>query len=204
MPAQRKSTPKSAPPVLPDGAGYLEAFSDIAEAMARASSAGTAVEDVLAIALKAFGMDAGLLHLLEPDGETLVAAATRGLADSIIPIVARLPVDASLAGHVVRTRRPLHVPDVAADRRIARAVDPKQLRAEGLRSFACVPLWAQDRVLGTLGVCTRHRRRIRPAELRLLEALGHQIGVALDGARLLRDAQAQAARAAVLSEARAC
>ncbi len=205
VPHERRARTRPAPAATPapgaaDGTGYLSAFAAIAEAIGRAPSATAAIEDVLGIALKAFGMDVGLLHLLEPGGDSLTAAALRGLPPSIAPSVQSLPVNASLAGHVVRTRRPLHVPDVAADRRIARAVDPALLRAEGLRSFACVPLWASDRVLGTLGVCTRHRRRIGREELRLLEVLGHQIGVALDGARLLREAQARAARAAVLNE----
>ncbi len=207
-PRQGSAPPRPGPPTAarPHGAEgdatarYLEAFSAIAETMGRSASATATVEGVLALVLEAFRMDAGLIHLLEADGQTLAAAAIRGLPDSIVPLVTRLPVDASLAGYVVRTRKPLHVPDVAADRRIARAVDPKLLRAQGLRSFACVPLWAQDRMLGTLGLCTRHRRPIRRPELKLLEALGHQIGVALDGARLLGEVQAQATRAEVLNE----
>ena len=182
------------------GADYLNAVTAIAEAMGRAPSPEAAMEGALAIALQVLNVDVGLIHLLEADGESLAAAATRGLPESIAHIARRLPVAASLAGIVIRTRKPLHVADVTADPRIARNVDPALLRAEGLRSFACVPLWAHDRVLGTLGVCTRHRRRFPRSQVRLLEAMGHQIGVALDGARLLREAQAQAARLAALQE----
>ena len=189
--------PRPAPP-RPDGAGYLEAFTTIAEAMGRAPSAEAALDGALATTLRTLALDAGLMYVLDPGGQTLTAAAIHGLPDAFLGAIARLPVDASLPGIVVRTRELLHVPNVAADRRIARTVDPDLLRAAGLRSFACAPLWAQDRVLGTLGVCTRHRRRLRPQELKLLEALGHQIGVALDGARLLREARAQAGRLAAL------
>jgi len=201
--ARRRPAPGAAAPAPraggPDGgAGHLDAVTAIAEAMGRAPSPEAALEGALAIALQTLHVDAGLIHLLEADGGTLETAATCGLPESIARTAHRLPVAASLAGIVVRTRQALHVADVTADPRIARNVDPGLLRAEGLRSFACVPLWAHDRVLGTLGVCTRHRRRLHPAELKLLEALGHHIGVSLDGARLLREAQAQAARLAAL------
>jgi len=168
--------------------------------MGRARPPGGGLEEALAIALGALRVDAGLIHLLAPDGKALQAIAIRGLPEAIASVARHVPVPGSLPGMVVEARRPLLVPDVEADPRIARAVPPELLRTERLRSYACVPLWAHDRVSGTLGVLTRHRRRFRPAEMQLLQAIGHQIGVALDGARLLREAQAQAARLAALQE----
>ena len=60
------------------------------------------------------------------------------------------------------------------------------VRTPGL---AAVPLVAQGKVLGALGVATVARHPLAPEELELLAAVGHQLGVAVENARLYLESQ---------------
>ena len=101
--------------------------------------------------------------------------------------------DAGTPG-VIRTRQPLFVPDVT-DAMLAggarNAEHLSRLRALEIRSIIIVPLIARSRVLGTLTlVMAESDRRYSEADLALATDLGQRAGVAVDNARLLRDADA--------------
>ena len=76
-----------------------------------------------------------------------------------------------LMGHIVATRAPLLVPDLRED---ARPGNVDRIRAEGIISFAGVPLTLGDRVLGALSVGVRERRPFDGVDLGVLESLGRQ------------------------------
>jgi signal transduction histidine kinase len=70
------------------------------------------------------------------------------------------------------------------------------IAAEGIVSFLAVPLRRGERLLGLVGVMTRQRRRFEEHDVRLLTQLGHQVGVAIENARLYQ----QVRRLAILEE----
>jgi diguanylate cyclase (GGDEF)-like protein len=57
---------------------------------------------------------------------------------------------------------------------------------EKLRTMVCISLQAKERVFGVLMLGTADNRRFTPAELRLLLALGHQIGMAVENSQLVQ------------------
>jgi PAS domain S-box-containing protein len=96
------------------------------------------------------------------------------------------------APQVARTGR-AEIYEEIPDALLARAArDPEHLqllRALGLRSAMVVPLLALGRPLGALTlVSAESQRRYRPADLALAEELGRRAGLALDNARLYREA----------------
>jgi PAS domain S-box-containing protein len=95
---------------------------------------------------------------------------------------------------VLRTRQPVMVPEVTEAMRVASAKNETHLamiRQLDIRSVIIVPLVARDRVLGTITlVMSESGRRFGDADLALAVDLGQRAGVALDNARLLRDANA--------------
>ena len=58
------------------------------------------------------------------------------------------------------------------------------LEREGLMCHASVPLISKERSLGIMGVACPLTRRFAENELQLLTSIGHQIGVAIESARL--------------------
>jgi len=63
-----------------------------------------------------------------------------------------------------------------------------EARASGLRSWLGVPLRGRERVLGTLAVLSRGERRFTKADVSVLEAFADQAAVAIENARLFRQA----------------
>lgn len=119
----------------------------------------------------------GTIHLLDDQTDELVLAASCGLPTPVVEKLAQLKRGQSFAGWVAESGEPLVVEDPATDPRSV-------VRIEGLKSLAVVPLRAGGQVVGTLGTGSAIRHHLTPEEVSLLQAIGHQVGVAIENARL--------------------
>jgi PAS domain S-box-containing protein len=90
------------------------------------------------------------------------------------------------------------IEDVAARRQsVVRAPEPgiaperrRYFRETlGVRTVVGVPLLAKERVVGSLVIARRHDEQFTEAEVRLLSAVGVQLGMAVENARLFADTQ---------------
>ena len=86
-----------------------------------------------------------------------------------------------IVGWVAATREPLFVDDVTKDRRYI--LDPDNVLGT-IRSELAVPLLAGDQVLGVLDVQSNELASFKEEDLFVLRALGAQIAVAIQNARL--------------------
>ncbi|MDP9901328.1 AI-2E family transporter [Variovorax ginsengisoli] len=84
-----------------------------------------------------------------------------------------LPRELSMCGHVVANGQTLVVPDIARDMRFA---GNPMLRDKGLRFYAGAPLRdSAGHVLGTLCILDAQPRTLSQREVRLLEAMAHDL-----------------------------
>jgi PAS domain S-box-containing protein len=60
----------------------------------------------------------------------------------------------------------------------------RAMKAEDVRSVIFVPLRAEDEVLGLLQLMNRSPRHFEPSEIRFIESVGRQLGIAIQKARL--------------------
>ena len=72
--------------------------------------------------------------------------------------------------------------------------------AQGLRSVIAISLQAKEQAFGVLLLGTPDSRRFTPAELRLLMALGHQIGMAVENSYLIQQTSRRSEELHVLNE----
>lgn len=153
-------------------------------AVARAVSSKLDLEAVLAQALEQVmsvtGMEVGEVFLLEEATEDMVLMLHRGPSPEAFQTRTRFKRGEGFPGRVAELGQPL------ATTALKREVDflRNEVIEAGYRSFACLPLKAKDRVIGTLDLASRDARWIEERGLGLLEAIGSQIGVAVDNARL--------------------
>ncbi len=146
-------------------------------------------EDVLAQIVeesaRLLNADAAGLRLLE-GGELVVRAQTESAAG--VMARSRIACHEGLSGTVVMTGKPLVVEDLAAD--ICHHPEHHGAALElGFESFLGVPLEADARILGTLTIFTRARRRFSDDDIALLSALADQAAVAIIKEQLLVDRQ---------------
>jgi PAS domain S-box-containing protein len=97
------------------------------------------------------------------------------------------------SSEVLRTGKPQLVPEIDEAMLEAAAQDDEHLRiirGLALRSAVAVPLKARDRVLGAITILSAESgKRYGRQDLELLEDLGRRAAVAVDNARLYRQAQ---------------
>jgi PAS domain S-box-containing protein len=113
-----------------------------------------------------------------------------------LELTSRYPVDwAAERGYanVLRRGEPFFVPHITAEMLAAGARDPEHLRllrALSFSSILVVPLIARGLSLGALTLCmTESERRYDEGDLALAQDLARRAAVAIDNARLFRDAE---------------
>jgi PAS domain S-box-containing protein len=139
------------------------------------------VENALRRIAATFHADAAAAYVGE--GGELVQVAAIGVSPETAARAARLTPGVGAAGAAFTQRRTLHFPDVTQAGEVFAWVAQK----EGLRCGVAVPLLVKDRALGALVLGRRRPEPFTDAELALLSAIGVQLAVAVENARLFDD-----------------
>ena len=166
----------------------LEIVGAIAEALNSSPTVQEALDRTLELVTALLRLQTAWIWLLDPETGHIYSAAARNL-----PPYLQEPLrmsgtwcsciqefrDGSLAPHNV---------DVLECTRLLPAVRARQTRlTRGLAHHASVPLSFQGKQLGVMNITAPAMRRLTPAELRLLDTIGMQVGVAIDRARLAEE-----------------
>ena len=130
-------------------------------------------------------MDVAAIFLLQERLGDLQLRAVRGLSEETARLVARLGLLDGDCGGVIRTGKMVVVPDL---NRYGRSRSPV-FRQERLRSLVHVPLNARGNVLGSMCVGNRAEEGFSREDLEFLSAVGDQIALAVENARLYAEVQ---------------
>jgi diguanylate cyclase (GGDEF)-like protein/putative nucleotidyltransferase with HDIG domain len=144
------------------------------------------------------------LHHGDPQGPTSVVAV--GLSDEFCRAAQEEGLDDYLVNLVARLGGLLGFRDLKDDSLSALEKDEpirrfRQLALkQGLRSIIAISLQAKEQAFGVLLLGSPDSRRFTPAELRLLLALGHQIGMAVENSLLIQQTSRRSEELHVLNE----
>jgi diguanylate cyclase (GGDEF)-like protein/putative nucleotidyltransferase with HDIG domain len=144
------------------------------------------------------------LHHGDPQGPTSVVAV--GLNDDFCRIAQEEGLDDYLVGLVARLGGLLGFRDLRDASLVALEKEESIRRfrqlalAQGLRSVVAISLQAKEQAFGVLLLGTPDNRRFTAAELRLLLALGHQIGMAVENSYLVQQTSRRSEELHVLNE----
>src|SRR5215471_15755778 len=144
------------------------------------------------------------LHHGDPQGPTSVVAV--GLSDEFCRAAQNEGLDDYLVSLVARLGGLLGFRDLRDDS--LSALDKEQsirrfrelALTQGLRSVVAISLQAKEQAFGVLLLGTPDNRRFTSAELRLLLALGHQIGMAVENSYLIQQTSRRSEELHVLNE----
>ena len=144
------------------------------------------------------------LHHGDPKGPTSVVAV--GLSDEFCRATQNEELDDYLVSLVARLGGLLGFRDLRDDS-LSALDKEKSIRrfrelalAQGLRSVVAISLQAKEHAFGVLLLGTPDNRRFTAAELRLLMALGHQIGMAVENSYLIQQTSRRSEELHVLNE----
>ncbi len=130
-----------------------------------------------------FGLDTYFNFLMTEAGDALRLASCAGIPEEEARQISRLELGQAVCGTVARERRPM------AATFIHQSDDPKVqlVKGYGIRAYACNPLMAGDRVLGTLSFASRTRDCLDEEELEFLRTVCHYVTVAYERLRLVHE-----------------
>ena len=158
----------------------------------RTASQSLVVDDVLNNALEAvvqvMQADAAWVYSLREGEARLRLRAHRGLSAEFARMVDEVELGVGLNGRVAQTGQTLLIPEPDGQGGLmlhdGEAWDTTGVAQERLRSLAAVPLRSKEATVGVLGAATRSDRCLSAAEVELLSAIGSQVGIAVENARL--------------------
>jgi diguanylate cyclase (GGDEF)-like protein len=167
----------------------LEALNDVALAVNQTLELSTVLGIALERALGAGEIETGWVRLLSEDGsEDLEIVAHRGLSRACVAAVARVPLHDSFAGKAVLTGKPIVLYSMPLDSPVCRHL----ATYEGIRCLANIPLRSKRSVIGVLGIGSRRILQMSERLVHFLTAIGNQVGMAIENARLYEQVQRRA------------
>jgi len=145
--------------------------------------------------LEAIASTAGLITIANPDTERLEIVAHK-LPFAMFENLREEGFMGSLSEWVYKQNKPVVIEDLASHS----PVDSAKPLAQGFNAYQGVPIEAKGRILGTLSTFSTQRLTSTDNDLSLLQAVGQQIGVAVENANLFEQIQEQAAELEILNE----
>ena len=167
----------------------LETLHEIGQIILTAPDLKTASEKILHHALTAGGCDIGSIRLLGAETPTLDLVAHSGFRD-----VDNITLRHSNVGAPTSGRHMLAMVAEPRSHIVENVQQGKGLRTfkrEGVQSAIIVPIRNQDKVLGALQLGSRAGRTFQAEQIRFLEAIGNQMGIAVEKARLFDEIKKQ-------------
>lgn len=127
--------------------------------------------------------------LLDQQNGQLLLNACAGFGPAELRKLERLDSAAAICGEVARGGQCIIVEsaDVSDDPRI------EFIRSQGVRAYACHPLLAGGRVIGTLSFGARTRSRFSEEDLSVMKAVSAQVAMAMERIGLLEEARRKSA-----------
>src|SRR5271163_3584152 len=179
--------------------------------LATSSFAGGEIQKMLAQALErvlnVVRIPAGALclHYGEENGPTSVVVT--GLGDTFCAAIQENNLDDYIVNLVARLGGLVVLRDLETDSKWAALEKEEAFRhvrklllGQNLRTVVGISLQAKERVFGVLLLGTPDNRNFTPAELRLLLALGHQIGMAVENSYLVQQTSRRSEELHILNE----
>jgi signal transduction histidine kinase/PAS domain-containing protein len=148
---------------------------DISEILDRA------LEEVLRLT----DIDVGAIFLQSEQLGNLELMSYRGMSKDAAALASQFGMLEGSCGGVIELGQVVIVPDISR----YRGKRARSLKNEDLNSLVHVPLTAKGETLGSMCVATRCQRTFPEEEQNLLRAIGSQIAVAIENARLYAEVQ---------------
>jgi signal transduction histidine kinase len=137
------------------------------------------LDESLQRVLDAVHAQAGAIHLLDDQGESLLLAVNQGLDKALAGRLRLVSAADDQYAWAVRQQKTLILTDILADQRT-----PELIRQSGFRTYAGVPMMTRGKTLGILSVFRQSKRPYSEEDISLLDSVADQIGTAVENDRL--------------------
>ena len=157
---------------------YFDALYEVAKAINGSLEPNKVLEKIVQGVVKAIGVKAGSIRLLDPRKRQLFLGAATGLSKGYIRKGPILLEESGLDRKVLRGKA-IWIGDVQTDRDFQYG---EKAKAEGIKSVLVVPLMLGKKAIGVLRVYSDRIRKFDDDELKFLQAVANLSAIALDNA----------------------
>jgi nitrate/nitrite-specific signal transduction histidine kinase len=163
----------------------LAALNDIAAEVSRSLDLDQLLHGALEKTLQLTQIEAGGFYIFDEESQLLHLVACLGLDDDLAHAIDGLKAGEGISEKVQQTGEPIVVQDISSDERLTVSV----IAVHAYHAAASFPLVSRANVLGTLFVVSHEFRPFSQQDISLLTAIGQQVGVAIEKARLYNQAE---------------
>ena len=166
---------------------HLTLLNEISHRVAEGHDLPHTLAIILDEVISSLDISGGGIFLLEQNGTEMRLALHRNIPDNVVEELGRMKPGMGLAGKVVESGRPRMSTNLKKDhRRISSAVF-----ADNWQAFLAVPFISEEKTLGALFIFDRGNRIFNREDVRLIQAIGRQLGPLLKNAELFNELQWQ-------------
>lgn len=169
--------------VIKDSEKRLAALNQTSATLSQSLELQEVLDKATETVMTVMQVDAVLIHLMDEEAGELSLASHRGVSAEFAQLGEKIRLGESSSGQVAQTGEPLFVEDASQYPTLS-SREIEVARSQGIHSLLSVPLKSKRKVMGTLSVLMHEYRWFREDEVELLTAIGNQIGVAVENARL--------------------
>jgi len=154
------------------------------------------LKEIVGMVVEMTGADACLIYLLNESQKELILRASKNPHPNLIGRV-RLELGEGITGWVAKEKRMVAISQNADD-------DPRfklfhNLPEDRYQAFLSVPVISKGEVIGVINVQHKKEHRHSDGEIALLTTIGHQVGSAIENARLYQEMKKKALQIDTLS-----
>jgi PAS domain S-box-containing protein len=166
----------------------LATLNAITKTVGRSLDLDATLDEALNKVFEVIDADAGGIYLLDEGNDELALTAYRSLSGSFLQKMGHLKVGEGAIGQVAQSVRPVLLDSLTAADELLIETERVALEEEGIHSEVNVPLSTRGRVHGVLSIARHQEWPFTSREVELLTAIGNQIAVAIENARLYKKA----------------
>lgn len=163
----------------------ISALTAIAATVSRSLNLEEVLNSTLEKVLEVMRIETGAIALVNEQTKELSFTVHRGFPEELLHEADSLKLGPGLTGRTAQSGEPILVADISEEAGLSKI--ELEMKEEGFRSFACIPLGSKEKVLGVMDIASHDLRQFSPHDVELLTSIGNQIGVAIDNARLFHD-----------------
>jgi two-component system, NtrC family, sensor kinase len=163
----------------------LAALHDVTTAASQSLEIKPVLDEVVKKITEIFNFDAVRIFLFDEARETLNAMASFGLGEqATAPVLFRR--GKGIQGRVAETGEPIIFENIKTDPRYQELSQSRSSQRDYC-FFGTFPIKAKKRFVGTISCVGKQSRRLTTAEIRLINSMCDQIGVAVDNINLFEE-----------------
>jgi signal transduction histidine kinase len=170
----------------------LSALHDVTVSANQSLEIAPVLQEVVKKITEIFNFDRVFIYLLDSEGEQLIGQARfakRG--EPLRPGFRIHPRGQGIRWKVAETGEPIIFENVNTDPRYQELSHSKSAQRGGGGFFAAFPIKAKGKFLGTIQCGGQEPRKLTPEEVRLIQSMSDQIGVALENINLFEEVRSK-------------